>query len=212
MEQHAAHQHTDERCQSCASQLKHRLFCDHCEKIQQLGKGDDYFSIFGHPKRFSLDKALVEETFDELVLALHPDFHATADAGEQALSMEHTALLHEAKNALFNPYLRGRYLLTLLVPEIGAAQASPPQEFIIETFELQEALDEAAQGKRDVAELAEQFERRSQALEKELNTQFEDLKGYADQPELVESIQGNLAKLKFLLNLSDRAGEIQKQT
>ncbi|MDT8445944.1 MAG: iron-sulfur cluster co-chaperone HscB C-terminal domain-containing protein [bacterium] len=199
-----------DRCQACASELKHRLFCDHCEKIQQMGKGDDYFSIFGHKKSFKLDKALVEETFDELILALHPDFHATAEAGEQALSIEHTALLHQAKNALFNPYLRGRYLLTLLVPEIGASLSSPPQSFIIETFELQEALDEAAAGTREVAPLSLQIEEMSASVQEELSQQFGDLIGYADQPELVEAIQGNLAKLKFLLNLSERAQAITK--
>ena len=210
---HAAphHHHHDERCQSCASELKHRLYCDSCEKIQQLGQGDDYFSIFGHPRSFKLDQAVIEATFDEMMLALHPDFHATAEAHQQALSIEHSALLNEAKNALFNPYLRGRYLLTLLVPEIGTVLGQPPQDFIFETFEIQEALDAAEQGNQELAPLQGRIAAMSSQLELDLDGQFQKLTEYGDQPELVEQIQAGLGKLKFVLNLATRANEIKKQ-
>ena len=199
-----------ERCHSCAAQLKHRLYCDSCEKIQQLGKGDDYFTIFGHPRQFQLDAAAVEEAFEELILALHPDFYATAEPVEQILSVEHTTLLNEAKDALLNPYLRGRYLLTLLVPEIAATSVQPPQGFIIETFELQECLDQAEQGRAALEPLAKRVHDQCTATEAGLAVQFQQLEGYADQPELVEEIQSNLAKLKFLLNLQGRVSQIEK--
>ncbi|OGG96946.1 MAG: Fe-S protein assembly co-chaperone HscB [Candidatus Lambdaproteobacteria bacterium RIFOXYD2_FULL_50_16] len=204
------HHHHNERCQSCAAQLKHRLYCDTCEKIQQLGQGDDYFSIFGHPRTFKLDPKRIEKNFEEMMLALHPDFYANAEAQEQTLSLEHTALLNEAKNALFNPYLRGRYLLTLLVPELGTVLGQPPQTFILETFALQEALDEAEKGRRDIGPLSKQISKLSTEIEEALEQQFGKLTEYGDQPELVEAIRAGLSKLKFLINLRDRARSIEK--
>ena len=203
--------HNHDRCQSCAAELKHRLYCDSCEKLQQLGKGDDYFTIFGHPRRFVIEEPVVEAAFDELLLALHPDLHATAEPQEQALSVEHTALLMEAKQALFNPYLRGKYLLSLLAPDLGSAVSKPPQGFLVQTFELQEALDQAEAGKAPLGPTQTDILALQKALEAELNGQFDRLTEDADQPELVKEIQSGLGKLKFLLNLKERAQELAKK-
>jgi len=201
---------TAQQCHSCSAHLEHRLYCGSCEKIQQLGKGDDYFTIFEHPRQFKLDEAVVEQAFETLIMALHPDFYATAEPTEQALSLEHTALLHEAKNALFNPYLRGRYLLSLLVPELGASTSQPPQDFLIQTFEWQETLEQAQTSGGDLSGVEQVVSGEQQTVEDSLETQFQQLETYADQEELVEAIGANLGKLKFLLKLQERINDIKK--
>jgi len=199
-----------QQCHSCAAHLKHRLYCDSCEKIQQLGKGDDYFTIFGHPRQFLLDPEVIEAAFENLVMALHPDFYANAEPVQQSLSLEHTALLHEAKGALFNPYLRGRYLLSLLVPELGASLVKPPQAFLIQTFEWQETLDHAHAKGSNLKGVADQIQAQKTDIELSLQDQFQQLETYADQPELVVEIGVNLGKLKFILNLQQRINDIKK--
>lgn len=201
----------DHHCDSCNSTLKSRLFCSACERLQQLQDQETYFSIFDQPVSFHIDPASIERVFDDLVMKLHPDFFAQADERDQALSLQHTSLLHEAKACLLNPFERGKYLLSLLYPGQAVPLGNPPPAFMVEMFDFQEALDDLAQGKGNSPNLQTHLQELHTRLLQYLTTAFAQLLHHPDDANLLDRIREELAKVKFVINLQARFKEIQKE-
>ena len=205
-------QGTEEKhCDACESTLKSGLFCNACSRVQALGERENYFSIFGQNPCYEIDPTAIEAAFDELIVELHPDFHTQGDARDQALSLQHTALLHEAKDALFDPFQRGKYLLRLINPMIGNLTVHPPQSFLIEMFEIQEELDELEQSGGDFGTMEKKIQAEVQEGESQLAQTFELLTQDRENVALTGSVKETLGKLKFLLNLALRLHEIKKK-
>jgi len=197
------------QCDSCESQLKSSLFCNACERLQQLDEEEDYFSIFNQPQSYAIDRAAIENNFDEMIVNLHPDFFAQADERDQSLSLHHTSLLHQAKGCLFNPFERGKYLLNLLLPGQDLILGNPPQSFLMEMFELQEDLDQLDRGQGDPDALATKIEGLVQNCDQALQSGFS---GFAPENRSgIQQLKDELSKLKFLLNLQTRMEEIRRK-
>lgn len=201
----------ERHCESCRSDLKLSLFCDACQRVQALGEKENYFSVFDQPLCYLIDRDSLEKVFDDLVMDLHPDFHTQGDARDQALSLQHTAMLHEAKDTLYDPFERGKYLLRLLVPKTGNLTVHPPQDFLMEMFELQEGLDEAERDPSLIPGLEGRIQELVAEGERGINPLFEGLLAERDNEELPELIKEGLGKLKFLLNLNHRLQETKKR-
>jgi molecular chaperone HscB len=111
---------------------------------------DDFFTVFGLPRRLSIDAAALERRFHELSRRSHPDFHAGAPPTEQARILAASARLNAAYRTLRDPVARVEYLVRL---EEGrdtreGAEIKPPAppELLEEMFEIQEALADAKTG------------------------------------------------------------------
>jgi molecular chaperone HscB len=107
---------------------------------------DDYFTVFGLPRKLALDEGELQRRFYDLSRRCHPDFHQAGTAAEQAAALGASARVNRAYRALREPLSRVEYLIAL---EDGSdasegARDTPvaPPELLAEMMDVQEALEE----------------------------------------------------------------------
>jgi len=107
----------------------------------------DYFTVFGLPRKLTLDGEALQRRFYELSREHHPDFHHGADAARQAEALAQSALVNRAYRALRDPLARVEYLIALEegreVREGAIDKPKAPRELLQEMLEVQEAIEEA---------------------------------------------------------------------
>ena len=107
----------------------------------------DYFTVFGLPRKLTVDGEALQRRFYELSRQHHPDFHQGADADRQAETLARSALVNRAYRALRDPLARVEYLIALEegreAREGAAEKPKAPRELLQEMLEVQEALEEA---------------------------------------------------------------------
>jgi molecular chaperone HscB len=107
----------------------------------------DYFTVFGLPRKLTVDGEALQRRFYELSRQHHPDFHQGADAARQAEALAQSALVNRAYRALRDPLARVEYLIALEegreVREGATDKPKAPRELLQEMLEVQEAIEEA---------------------------------------------------------------------
>jgi molecular chaperone HscB len=107
----------------------------------------DYFTVFGLPRKLTVDGEALQRRFYELSREHHPDFHQGADPARQAETLARSALVNRAYRALRDPLPRVEYLIALEegreVREGATDKPKAPRELLQEMLEVQEALEEA---------------------------------------------------------------------
>ena len=107
----------------------------------------DYFTVFGLPRKLTVDGAALQRRFYELSRQYHPDFHQGAAAEQQAETLARSALVNRAYRALRDPLPRVEYLIALEegreVREGATDKPAAPRELLEEMLEVQEAVEEA---------------------------------------------------------------------
>ena len=157
-------------CWHCQSEMTGEYFCGRCVKVQPLSSELDYFTCLNLPRKLNLDEQALEETFYALNRSFHPDYYATKDEGEKAISLGNTALLNTAYRTLKDPVQRAEYLIRLEAGSAKDIRTSPPADLFDEILELQEDLDEfrsLSVGESDARrqELLEKLQAEREALE-----------------------------------------------
>ena len=157
-------------CWHCQSEMTGEYFCGRCVKVQPLSKELDYFTCLNLPRKLNLDQQALEETFYALSRSFHPDYYATKDEGEKAISLGNTALLNTAYRTLKDPVQRAEYLIRLEAGSAKDIRTSPPADLFDEILELQEDLEEfrslsAGESGERRQELLEKLQVERQALE-----------------------------------------------
>lgn len=111
----------------------------------------DHFSLFGLPRRFTLDRGDLEQRYRALQAEVHPDRHAHRGEAEQRSAMQSATQVNEAYRTLREPLARGRYLLHLQGRELAVENNNAmPAGFLIEQLELRESVEAArAEGALD---------------------------------------------------------------
>jgi molecular chaperone HscB len=180
-------------CWSCGSENDAEVqFCANCGKLQPYMPAD-YFSFFGLPRQFALDRAALEKQFYQLSRKLHPDLYARASAQEQQWSLEKSSVLNDAWRTLREPLARTEYLLSLLgirleeqsrnASDRAAAsgtvkQQVVPSDLLEEVFELNMQLEEmrmAKAGGADDPELRRNLEAARENFYQQLKVSEQDL-------------------------------------
>ena len=119
-----------------------------------------HFDRLGLPRRFALDAAELERQYLARSRAVHPDYHATGSASELAASLEVSAAINEAYNALRDDFTRADYLLTLEGgPSAGEHKQVPPA-FLAEMLDLREEVESARGDDAAVRRLNDAFAER----------------------------------------------------
>ncbi|HEX8986965.1 MAG TPA: Fe-S protein assembly co-chaperone HscB [Rhodocyclaceae bacterium] len=138
--------------------------------------GKDHFALFDLPRRYAVDRDVLEAKFRDLQARVHPDKHAHLGETERRLAMQWATQVNEAYQTLRDPVKRGRYLLQLggHDPQIETNTAMPA-EFLMEQMELRETVAEAAEigdadnldalHRRVRKEMAAQHERLREAID-----------------------------------------------
>lgn len=103
----------------------------------------NYFTLFGLPEAFHIDKAQLAERYRALQRELHPDRHAHAGEREQRLAVQYTAHLNDAQATLKSPLKRAMYLLELRGHPVRDDDRRPmAPAFLMQQMELREELEE----------------------------------------------------------------------
>ena len=116
----------------------------------------DYFAVFGLPRKLSVDLTLLEQKFLQLSWKLHPDNFVNAPEQERELSLKKSSELNDGYRALRDPLRRIEHLLEIEGErKEGQTKQQAPPELLEEVFELNESLDELRDAKESGGNLAE---------------------------------------------------------
>jgi len=132
----------------------------------------NYFTLFGLPVSYAVDRATLDQRYRELQRLVHPDRFASAGDQERRIAMQQATQINEGYRVLKDALARGRYLLELrghhFEDERNTHQDSA---FLMEQIELREALADARDSQDPFAALSAIVERigvRLGALDTEL--------------------------------------------
>lgn len=103
---------------------------------------DDFFTQFGLPRQYPLDRKALESAYERLSLEHHPDFFANAPEGEKLRAERMTAGINEGYRVLSGDAARAKYLLGLFSGGKTLDLEALPPGFLMEMFELQEEVEE----------------------------------------------------------------------
>ena len=143
----------------------------------------DYFSLFGLPRRQGIDANQLEILYRDLQARVHPDKHAHLSEAEQRVAMQWATRVNEAYLTLKDPLQRARYLLELAGHDVGLeSNTAMPATFLMAQMELREAVVEAKAG-GDV-DLLDGLHRR---LRKEMRDEYETLRATLDDGALASA-------------------------
>lgn len=104
----------------------------------------DDFELFGLPRQFSQDAALIDARWKALQREAHPDQAAAQGAAAQRVALQWSVRINEAYKRLKDPLARAAYLCELRgVPIAAETNTTMPREFLMEQMAWRETLDEA---------------------------------------------------------------------
>jgi molecular chaperone HscB len=107
---------------------------------------DNDFSLLGLPRRFSLDRAALDERWRALQAEVHPDRFVAEGASAQRVAMQWAARLNEAYSRLKDPLRRAAYLCELAGQSVDpGSRTALPGAFLVQQLEWREQLEDAAE-------------------------------------------------------------------
>lgn len=129
----------------------------------------DFFALFGLPRRFRIEEAALEAAYHELHTRVHPDRHAHLPDADRRRAMQWATRVNEAFTTLKAPLARARYLIELAGIDLGIeTNTAMSSAFLMEQMEWREAVEEA-ESAADAGEL--------EHLHQRLRTQTRELLG-----------------------------------
>jgi molecular chaperone HscB len=133
----------------------------------------DFFALFGLPRRFRLDLSVLEVAYHDLQGQVHPDRFAHLPDVEKRRAMQWATRVNEGFRTLRKPLARAQYLLELAGVDAGiTTNTAMSPEFLVEQMEWREAVSEArAAGETDELE---QLHQRLRLHAREVFDQLED--------------------------------------
>jgi molecular chaperone HscB len=166
----------------------------------------DHFERLGLPRRFSVDAGELERAYLARSRVVHPDYHVGASGADLAASLELSAAMNEAYNALHDPFARAEYLLKLEGGPSASEQKQMPPAFLAEMLEARERIEEARTGCPDDASiLAAEFDKRYDGIIAEVARLFDRLQaqpsGEPARTALLARIRGELNAAKYVRGL-----------
>lgn len=174
----------------------------------QADLGKNYFELFGLPVTFDLDVADLAARYRELQRRFHPDRFASSPEPDRRLSLQLTAQINAAFQALKDPVARARYLLGLQGVDTGEdTDTAMDTAFLMEQMELRESLAEA----RDAADRHVRLASLRQRVEGEFETRSELLSGHFAENSVPARRQArNLVReMQFLQKLAREVEELE---
>ena len=104
----------------------------------------DYFTLFGLPRRFRFDGDKLDAAFRSLQRDIHPDRYASATEAERRLALQSSARVNEAYRALKDPVSRAQYLLSLQgIDALRETDTAVSPDFLQAQLERRESIAEA---------------------------------------------------------------------
>ena len=165
----------------------------------------NHFELFGLPERFSFDPALLDDAYRALQSEVHPDRFASADEARKRQSLESSARVNEAYQALRDPVARAQYLLSLHgVEAFSETDTALSFDFLERQLERREAADAAVTAQDAGALVALAGAIRAEAAEIE-----QRLAARLDAEGAWETARADVRELRFLAKLAADVDELQ---
>jgi molecular chaperone HscB len=141
----------------------------------QVSASQDYFAMFGLPRKLWIEMGALEQKFLQLSWKLHPDNFVNAAPEEREISLKRSSELNDAYRTLKDPVGRVEYLLAIEGARIeGQNKQQAPPELLEEVFELNESLDELRDAKESGSEVAA-LKQRLEAAEKNFQEKLREV-------------------------------------
>jgi molecular chaperone HscB len=163
----------------------------------------DFFALFGLPRRFEVDEAALEGAFHDLQAQVHPDRHAHLPDADKRRSMQWATRVNEGFRTLRKPLARAMYLLELngVDPALEVNTAMSP-EFLMEQMEWREAVEEARQ-----AGAVDELETLHQRLRQHARQMLGMLQRTLDDEQDLEAAAETVRRLMFIEKLQHEIDE-----
>jgi molecular chaperone HscB len=182
---------------------------------------NDYFEVFGLPRKLQIDPADLQRRFYDLSRRHHPDFHQGEGESEQAATLERSASINRAYRALRDPLARVEYLVALQegreTREGAAVKPRAPTDLLEEVMEVQEALEEAKTSGLETEARARLGQERQRLVERQAAEEASIVGRFAewdramaagdDTKPLIEQFKQALATRAYLRTVVDDLGE-----
>lgn len=112
--------------------------------MSTTGFDTDHFSLFGLPRRYTLDRAKLDTAWRELQAKVHPDRHAAASDAARRVALQWASRVNEAYRVLRSPLLRARYLCELAGHDVQSeSNTAMAPAFLMQQMQWREELDAA---------------------------------------------------------------------
>src|SRR5690242_16109272 len=164
-------------------------------------RNDDYFALFGMPRKLWIEMSELEQKFLQMSWKLHPDNFVKASEEERELSLKRSSELNDAYRTLRDPIARFEYLLAIEGErKEGEKKQQAPPELLEEVFELNESLDELREAKASGEDLAG-LKARLESAEKSFQGKLSEVDGelQATAREWDAALQGDAATQKKIM-------------
>ena len=138
----------------------------------------DYFALFGLPRRHALDEAALGRAYHEIQARVHPDKHVNLSDAEQRLAMQWTTRINEAYQVLRQPLSRAKYLLALAGIDVDRGREMSG-EFLTRQMDRRETVAEA-RAARDVGRLEDLHDQLRRDLGQEYELLAQELEGASE--------------------------------
>lgn len=177
--------------------------------MRAAAQKEDYFAVFGLPRKLWIEMGELEQKFLQMSWKLHPDNFVNASEQERELSLKHSSELNDAYRTLRDPIARVEYLLAIEGErKEGEKKQQAPPELLEEVFELNESLDELREARasgEDLARLKARLESAEKSFQAKLGEVDGDLQSAArewDAALKADDVERKkvMAKLNELLN------------
>ena len=151
----------------------------------------DFFALFGLPRRFRIDEAALELAYHDLQGQVHPDRYASLPDVEKRLSMQWATRVNEGFRTLRKPLPRAQYLLELAGIDVGLhTNTAMSSAFLMEQMEWREAVEEArAAGESDeLTQLHQRLRHHSREVFDELEHAIDERQDFNAGAEIVRRL------------------------
>jgi len=157
----------------------------------------DYFALFGLPRRYRLDEAALEAVWHKLQAGVHPDRHAHLPDADKRRAMQWATRVNEGFRTLRKPLPRAQYLLELAGVDTGLeTNTAMSPEFLMEQMEWREAVEEAR-----VAAQVEELEQLHHRLQQHAREVLAELETMLDQARDYPAAADTVRRLMFIEKL-----------
>ncbi|CDH00232.1 co-chaperone HscB [Xenorhabdus bovienii] len=167
----------------------------------------DYFTLFGLPVRYVIDREQLSIRYRELQRQFHPDRFANQPEREKAQALQQASIINDALYTLIHPLKRAEYMLSLQGFNLSGEQHTMQDTaFLMQQLELREELDAIEHSAEPEIALAD-FSSRLSKMIKTRSEQMEQQLDAAQWPIAADTVR----KLRFLDKLQQQVEQLEER-
>ncbi|MCC8365538.1 co-chaperone HscB [Xenorhabdus sp. PB61.4] len=167
----------------------------------------DYFTLFGLPARYAIDRQQLATRYQELQRQFHPDRFANQPEREKTLALQQAATINDGYQTLKHPLKRAEYMLSQQGFNLSSEQHTMQDTaFLMQQLELREELDTIEHSAEPDAALAGFSSR----LNKMIKTRSEQMEQQLDA-EQWSIAADTVRKLRFLDKLQQQVEQLEER-